>query len=118
MYANIYNNADKGSDYKHPDIMTYWVREGTDEYNQPAWSGPHTSRCRWEDEERLYIDNEGREARGRSTVYVAEDLLKIGDRVMRGESVSTSPDTKSWEVRQPRTIPSLLGDKREYRYIV
>ena len=118
MYASIYKSGNKGQDYKHPDTMTYWIREGTDQYNQPAWSGPFTARCRWEDESRLFIDENGREARGRSTVYVAEDLLKIGDRVMKGENTSTTPDARSWEVRQPREIPSLMGDKREYRYIV
>ena len=103
---------------KHPDDITYWKKGGVDYMGQPQWDGPYVDVCRWEDEERLFITDNGREERGRSTLYAATDFLEIGDYVYQGLSAETSPPTGSFEVKQPRKIKNLRGTKVEYRYIV
>ena len=103
---------------KHPDDITYWKKGAIDYMGQPVWDGPHTAKCRWEDEQRLYLTDNGREARGRSTIFLPEGLLEIGDYVYEGVSTDAEPPTGSFEVKQPRKIKSLRGTRVEHRYIV
>lgn len=103
---------------KHPDDITYWKKGTIDYMGQPSWDGPYTVKCRWEDEQRLYLTDNGREARGRSTIFMPENLLGIGDYVYEGVSVATEPPTGSFEVKQPRKIKNLRGTRVEHRYIV
>jgi len=103
---------------KHPDTIAYWKKGGVDHMGQPSWDGPHNAPCRWEDEQRLYLTSDGREYRGRSTIYTKTDLLGIGDYVLEGGSEESEPPTRSYEVKHPRKIKNLRGTKVEYRYIV
>lgn len=103
---------------KHPDQFTYWKSEGTDHMNQPNWVGPFTKPCRWEDEQRLYISDTGKEARGRSTIYTTKEFVDIGDYVVEGVSTESVPPSGAFEVKQPRKIKSIRGTKVEYRIIV
>lgn len=103
---------------KHPDTITYWKNGGVDYMGQPAWNGPHIDKVRWEDEQRLYLNDNGVEQRGRSVIYAAKDILEIGDYVFLGSSTNLSPPNGSWEVKQPRVVRNLRGTKTEHRYIV
>lgn len=103
---------------KHPDKFTYWLAGELDHMGQPSWDGPYTKPCRWEDEQRIYINDTGKEARGRSTVYTQAEHVDIGDYVVEGVSDSSTPPTGAFEVKQPRKIKNLRGTRVEYRVIV
>lgn len=103
---------------KHPDKITYWKIVGVDHIRQPIWDGPHVANCRWEDEQRLYLTSDGREARGRSTIFTKTSIMDLGDYAYFGVSDEPTPPTGSYEVKQPRRIANLRGTKVEYRYIV
>ena len=103
---------------KHPDKITYWKSDGIDYMGQPNWSGPYTVDCRWEDEQRLYISDTGKEEKGRSVIYLKAEILDIGDYVYNGVSSDLTPPTGSFEVKQPRRIKNLRGTRVEYRVIV
>ena len=103
---------------KFPNKFTYWKKGDLDYMGSPSWDGPYVANCRWEDEQRLYLTDTGREARGRSTLYTQKQLLEIGDYVYEGVSDSEEPPTGSFEVKQPRKIGNLRGTRVEYRYVV
>ena len=103
---------------KYPNKFTYWRKIGIDYTGVPEWDGPHVANCRWEDEQRLYITDSGREARGRSTLYTTKQLLDIGDYVYEGVSDKEVPPTNSYEVKQPRKIGNIRGTRVEHRYVV
>lgn len=103
---------------KHPDKVTYWKSGGIDYAGQPSWETPVTIPCRWEDEQRLYINSDGRESRGRSSIYCNYGGLDVGDYVLQGTSTEVSPPSGSYEVKSPRTIKNLRGTRVEHRYIV
>lgn len=103
---------------KHPDKYTYWKKGEIDYMGQPTWQGPTVSNCRWEDEQRLYLTDNGREARGRSVLYTPDSPIDIGDYVYEGVSTASTPPVGSFEVKQPRKIKNLRGTRWEQRYIV
>lgn len=103
---------------KHPDDITYWKKGDLDYMGQPEWDGPYTTKCRWEDEQRLFLTDNGREGRGRSVVYMPNNLLDMGDYVFEGISDEPVPPTGSFEVKQPRRIKNLRGTRVEHRYVV
>ena len=103
---------------KFPQTLTYWKKDGLDQVNQPIWDGPYVTKCRWEEKQRLYITETGREVRGNSTVYLPEDLITQGDYVYKGESTKSSPDSKSFEVKRNNSISNLRGTKMQYSYIL
>jgi hypothetical protein len=103
---------------KFPQKLTYWKNNGLDEYNQPTWSGPFTTKCRWEYKQRKFITENGVEIRGNSTIYLPEPLITQGDYVYKGVSESTEPDSKTYEVKRNIFTPSLRGNRTEYSYIV
>lgn len=100
------------------DDITIWRSLGVDRYGQPNYQPPITVRGRWEDSERLYINGEGREVRGKSTVYLPEDLAKSGDYMMLGVSDELRPTVEAHEVKQRRVIRSQRGNRKECRYIL
>lgn len=105
-------------DIKHNHKMTYWLVGALDQYNQPTWGTPVTVDVRWEDSQRLFITEDGREARGKSTVYMPQGYVYLGDYVALGTFVSASPDVDAFEVRDARSISNLRGTRTEYRVIV
>ena len=102
---------------KHPHTMTYWKKGELDRHNQPQWDGPFTSKCRWEDSQRLFYTEDGHQSRGQSTVYTPENILTTGDKIYFGKVDSEEPPADSYEVKRPRAISNLRGTRTEYRYI-
>lgn len=103
---------------KHPDKFTYWKSEGVDHMGQPNFDGPYVEDCRWEDEQRLFITDTGKEERGRSTIYTKNQYVDIGDYVVEGVSTDTTPPPRAFEVKNPRKIKNIRGTRVEYRFIV
>ena len=103
---------------KYPDKMTYWKKGGLDMNNQPQWDGPHPADVRWENRQRLFWTEDGREQRSTSIIYTQEDILEIGDYVVYGESAELTPPVGSTEVKRPRRIRNLRGTRVEHRYMV
>lgn len=98
--------------------ITIWRSNGVDRYGQPMYKEPLNVRGRWEDAERLYINEQGREVRGRSTVYLQEDLAKSGDYMLFGKSEATTPPVDAYEVKQRRVIANQRGTRKECRYVL
>ena len=102
---------------KYPHKLTYWKNGGLDRHNQPTWDGPYVVDCRWEFKERLFYTEDGQQVRGNSTIYLKTNLLNQGDYVYRGESTSSSPESKSYEIKRNFDISNIRGTRTEYSYI-
>lgn len=114
MYAPIRKRPT--GDYRHPQTITYWRAGNLDMFGQPTWSGPHVVPARIEEGNRVYYIENGREVRGRAYVFLPQQLLKVGDKVLFEKSDQATPPQGTFEVKQERIIPSLLGTAKEYRF--
>lgn len=103
---------------KHPHTITIWKSLGTDWHGQPTWSAPIVKKVRWEDSQKLYITERGQEARGRSTVYCDTPIADFGDYIFLGESTEVSPPSRSYTVKDVRSVTNISGTRTEYRVIV
>lgn len=101
---------------KHPHRITYWKKGLIDRHGVPSWDGPYTAYVRWEDSDRVYWTENGREIRGRSFIYADEDILTNGDYAIFAVSCLESPPNASYEVKMVRRITNIRGTKTEYRY--
>ncbi len=72
------------------ESVTYWERSGVDNFGDPSFDAPVTIKSKWEDRTELFVDNDGREQRSKSVVYVDTDLL-IGGYLFRGSSSAADP---------------------------
>ena len=102
---------------KYPHKITYWKNSGLDKHNQPTWDGPYVVDCRLENKERLFYTEDGQQVRGNSTIYLEENLLTQGDYVHYGKSESSTPESKSFEIKRNFAISNLRGTRTEYSYI-
>ena len=72
------------------ESVTYWKPSGVDNFGDPSFDTPVTIKSKWEDRAELFIDNDGREQRSKSVVYVDTDLL-TGGYLFRGISSVADP---------------------------
>ena len=103
---------------KYPQTLTYWINTGLDLRNQPTFDGPFTSPCRWEQKDRLFLTENGRDVRSDSKVYVPENVFSQGDYVVRGLSQNSEPDNSAQEIKETFGVPNLRGTKIEYSFII
>lgn len=52
----------------------YWARNGTDEFGQPVFSDPVEVPCRWDEEVKMVVGEDGREVRSNTEVMVEQDM--------------------------------------------
>ncbi len=104
--------------YRYNILITYWNVLSVNRYGQPVYSTPKEAKVRWEDRQRLFLTENGREVRGNSIVYAETGILQTGDYVFKGSSTALAPPTGSFEVKQPRQVQNLRGTKTEFRYIL
>lgn len=97
--------------------VTVWKKEGTDFQGQPVYSSPIHSNARWEDRSSIFTDNDGKERRSESTIYVEKEFEK-GDFIVKGKYTSSTPPTEAREIRDVRNMPNLTGTKVERRLLL
>lgn len=100
---------------KHPQVATIWKFKGVDFNNQPTFEAPRKVNVRWEDVNRLIIEANGREVRGRSRIYFPEDEFEMGDFIARGEWSELVPIRNALEIKNKSVITNISGTRAEYR---
>lgn len=105
-------------DYQFPHTLTRWREDGpADMYGQKGWT-VKVVKCRYQQTERLYINEDGNHVRSRATVYTFEDELELGDQVIQGDYGSESePVSGSYEIKVKRVTTNQRGTRTEHRYI-
>lgn len=88
-----------------------WVRGSPDTYGNFSFASPVEISCRWEDVAQEFLDAQGEKQMSRAVVY-ADRVLKPGDRLMRGEIDSNTPEnpldtSDAFEVRRFENTPNL-----------
>jgi len=72
------------------ESITYWAPGAVDNFGDPSFASPVLIKAKWEDRAELFIDNEGREQRSKSVVFVDTDLI-TGGFLFRGSSTGRDP---------------------------
>lgn len=103
---------------KHPQRATLWSYQGVDMNNLPSYNNLGSFDVRWEQEQRLITDNNGNEMQGNGTIYFPEKVFSVGDFIVEGEHIDTTPIKGSYEIKNERSISNLSGTEWEYRALV
>lgn len=91
------------------DRSTFWALAG-DSYYGGGWSTPTSLSCNYKTGGTLARDTEGNEFTPRSTYrFYGDPSIKIGDKIIQGDSVSVTPDDNSETVRQVITKTPMRG---------
>lgn len=70
----------------------WWQRKPKpDRFGKFSFEEPVEISCRWDDTTEEFIDPQGETQASRSVVYV-DRIISVGDRLMRGEMDSNTPD--------------------------
>ena len=87
---------------------SYWEPGAQDGFGGKTWSAPVVIKCRWEDKQELYIDNQGNETRSDATVYVKIDL-ELGGYLFKGITAALTPNAvvDAREIVDFRSTPDL-----------
>lgn len=86
--------------------VTRWAPSGLDAGGEPTgWTKTEID-GRWEESQQLYTRQDGTEAVSRAVVYLASDVA-VGDFLLQGTSVETSPPTTAWRVEAFRKTADL-----------
>lgn len=103
---------------KHNQVATLWKAGELDLDGIPSWSIPTVVNVRWEYNNKLIVDANGREIQGQGIVYFPDSDFNIGDFIYDGESVELTPSKGSYEIKNKRSISNLSGTEWEYRALV
>lgn len=104
---------------KAPEVATIWKLSGEpDAYGNQSYEAPIYAWVKYNDQQRLFIDLDGHEKRGRATVFCEQDIAKIGDVILNGVSEEITPVPGSFSVKDRRAISNFSGTRTEYRYTV
>lgn len=69
----------------------WWERTGQDKWGKATFAAPVEVDCRWDDTTELFVDPQGEQKSSRAIAYV-DRVMKVGDRLKRGEMESDTPD--------------------------
>lgn len=96
-------------------VCTYWATQGMDGFGKPIFSAPVLKKCRWEDSNERYINDEGLEALSRAQVWTYEPMETDGWVVLGDHSGVVDPTglPKAWRIKRSDEIPDLRGLNRE-----
>ena len=98
--------------------FTIWQIDGLDINSQPSYIGPITIKGRHEQKASVFLNADGRETRGNSTVYTEDSGARLADLIFVGESVSATPAPGSQEIKDLQVISNLSGTRTEYKIII
>lgn len=103
---------------KYNQTITLWKHTGLDRSGVPTYSAPVTYQVRFEKQDRVIIDSEGREIRGSGVIYFETKVFDIGDYIAEGVYTELLPIKGSYEIKNERSISNLSGTQWEYRALV
>ena len=98
--------------------FTVWKIDGIDLNGQPSYLPPVTILGRIERKGSLFLNGDGRETRGDSTIYTEDSGARLADIIFVGESLSTTPEKGSKEIQDIQIISNLAGTRTEYKIII
>lgn len=99
------------------ETCTYWQKGSLDKFGNPSWTGPTTTKCRWEEVSELFVTTDGKTESSRARVYL-EPKLNIGDYIYRGKSGNSTPPNTAEEIKQFFEVRNVQGTKRERKLIL
>ena len=88
---------------------TYWPPGSNDGFGGRNYGSPVLIACRWQDAQKLFRDQNGREMISEAIVYVDRELAASGRLVLGDATDSDVPPDGSNEIRQTGASPSLDG---------
>lgn len=103
---------------KYNQVITLWKYTGLDRNGVPTYDLPETHAVRFERQNRIIVDSEGREVRGNGVIYFQDKSFDIGDYIVEGEYYDSLPIKGSYEIKNERSISDLSGTQWEYRALV
>lgn len=103
---------------KHPQKATIWRKNDSSWDGSVTWIRVDTFDTRWEDEQRLMMNNNQRMVVSRSVVFFPEDVFQIGDMIAEGEFSDSNPVNTAYEIKDKMRTPNLSGTRYEYKAVV
>jgi len=103
---------------KYPHKATIWRKGELDMRGNISYSPPEHIMVRWDEDVRLILTNDGREERGRATIWFEQDIFSSGDYVALGHHTESTPINSAYEIRDRRAISNFAGTRTEYRAII
>jgi|AntRauTorckE6833_2_1112554.scaffolds.fasta_scaffold40313_2 hypothetical protein len=102
-----------------PDVVTVWKQIGEpDAYGNLSYTTPVYAWVKYNDQQKLFVNLDGVEQRGRASIFCEKDVMAIGDVAFFGESLESSPSKGSFTVKDRRSISSFSGGRTEFRYVI
>ncbi|MGM0409193.1 MAG: hypothetical protein ACQEQF_00405 [Bacillota bacterium] len=96
--------------------LTYWGTSGFDKFSNPNIKSPVILNCRWEDKKELYKDAEGNEKVSEAVIFVNQ-ILSAEEYIQEGEHSGTDI-SNAYEIKKVDKIPSIKGDKYQYKVLL
>lgn len=97
--------------------LTYWPPGENDGFGRTSYGAPVALTGRWQDDQILFRDAQGREVVSEAVVYVSQAVAN-GGRLYRGTSVDIVPPAASREVRKAQESPALGGEYTLYKAVL
>lgn len=97
--------------------ISWWAKDGFDQFGNPGWSAPVVIDARWEDRNTFFADEAGKQATSNAVVIV-DRKVEIGDFLYFGENTNPTPVDGAKEVRSSQAIYNVQGDKVDYQAIL
>jgi len=102
--------------YQFPQRITRWRPTGTDMYGRASYS-VESFPARFQQTNRLYVDEFGNNQRSRGIVYTMGDDLDLKDVIALGDHTDESPIAGAFEIKVKRIHSNQRGTRTEFRYI-
>lgn len=101
---------------KMRQTATYWPKGVRNGFGQIDYPASKTIKVRWEDKQKLFIDNSGEEALSRAVVYAGIEIDDEGYLYL-GESTEADPtnEQKAFKVKSVSVTPNLRNTKQEVK---
>jgi len=96
---------------------TAWGSSAKDAYGNTTFLAPVSIKVRWEDKIERTTDSTGKDIVSQAFVFMGRKY-DTGAYLYLGTSTDTTPPAGSYEIRNFQSIPSVRGDKFEYRAIL
>ena len=97
---------------------TYWAKGVINGFGQMDYPKPIRISVRWEDKQKLFIDDTGEQALSSAIVYADSNIdLSEGGYLFLGESTEVNPinEPKAYKIKSVSIIPNLRNTRREVK---
>jgi len=91
---------------------TYWAYNGVDSAGDPSFAAPVSISVRWEDVNKVLVDNSGEERQATSEVWADQDMT-VESFLLLGTSVVADPTNLSnaYKIESYSKLPSVDGSE-------